>query len=758
MRLCLLMLFFFLISIYVNSQTISIKGSVKSENEPIAFARLQIFDLNVGTETDTSGNFHFPRLVTKKSEQEWIIQCSAIGFMPQKRSIRLKSILNDTTIIINFELFPTEIADVVITGTMKESSRLDSPIPVEVYTNLFFQKTNNANVFESLQMVNGVQPTLNCTVCNTGDIHINGMEGPYTMITIDGMPIVSGLSTVYGLSGIPNSMIERVEVIKGPAGALYGSEAVGGLVNIITKNPAQAPKFYFNTWVSSYLETNLDLATALKISKKVHTLFSMNTFWFNSRWDKNQDGFTDLTLQKRTSFFNKWTIQRKDQREATFALRYFTENRFGGEMNWQTEHRGGDEIYGESIYTNRFEAFGTYQFPIKNEKIKLQGSFNWHDQNSVYGDVAYLGKQSIGFAQLLWDKKIARHDLLFGTSFRATYYDDNTSATFDSVAGNQPSLVTLPGVFVQDEIKLGAKWKVLAGMRYDFHIIHKSIFSPRISFQFRPYANTTFRLMGGNGFRVVNVFTEDHAALTGSRTVVFRENLDPERSWNVNLNFHQLISFSKGYFVLDASAFYTHFQNKIIADYLTDPNAVIYQNLKGYAVSRGVSLNTEYHFSFPVKIQAGGTIMQVFQTETDDEGNVIKRPQIHTPAFSGTFVITYKLHRIKTNFDVNGQVYSPMHLPVLENDFRPSRSPWFSWLNFQITKSFKKGVEVYGGGKNMLNFFPKDPLMRPFDPFDRRVDDNNPYGYTFDTAYNFAPLQTRHYFIGIRWTLNGKSE
>jgi len=124
--------------------------------------------------------------------------------------------------------------EIVITGTLKAVSRLDSSVPVEVYSPAFFKKNPTPNIFESLQNVNGVRPQINCNVCNTGDIHINGLEGPYTLVLIDGMPIVSGISTVYGLSGIPNSLIEKIEIVKGPASSLYGSEAVGRLINIIT--------------------------------------------------------------------------------------------------------------------------------------------------------------------------------------------------------------------------------------------------------------------------------------------------------------------------------------------------------------------------------------------------------------------------------------------------------------------------------------------------------------------------------------------
>src|SRR5690606_1009104 len=159
----------------------------------------------------------------------------------------------------------------------KEISKMDSPIPVEIYTPALFRKNPTPSIFESLSMVNGVQPQLNCNICNTGDIHINGMEGPYTMVLIDGMPIVSSLSTVYGLSGIPNSMVKRIEVVKGPASTLYGSEAVGGLINIITREPATAPRLQADVSATSFGEYNLDLSTKWKIHE-THSLLRINSF------------------------------------------------------------------------------------------------------------------------------------------------------------------------------------------------------------------------------------------------------------------------------------------------------------------------------------------------------------------------------------------------------------------------------------------------------------------------------------------------
>ena len=138
---------------------------------------------------------------------------------------------------------------------------------MEVITPALFRKNPAPSLFESIGMVNGVKPQLNCNVCNTGDIHINGMEGPYTMILIDGMPIVSALSTVYGLSGIPNSMVERIEVVKGPGSSLYGSEAMGGIINVITKNPLKAPVISTDIFATSWREYSADASAKFRMGR-----------------------------------------------------------------------------------------------------------------------------------------------------------------------------------------------------------------------------------------------------------------------------------------------------------------------------------------------------------------------------------------------------------------------------------------------------------------------------------------------------------
>lgn len=648
-----------------------------------------------------------------------------------------------------------ELENAVITGTMKEVSRMDSPVPVEIITPKLFKKNPSPSLFESIGMVNGVRPQINCNVCNTGDIHINGMEGPYTMILIDGMPIVSALSTVYGLSGIPNSTVERIEVVKGPASSLYGSEAMGGIINVITKNPDKAPRLSVDFMSSSWWEYNTDISTKFQIGN-LSSLIGLNYFQYENLQDHNGDNFTDLTLQERVSIFNKWTLKRPENRMASLGLRYVYEDRWGGEMDFNKRiHRGSNQVYGESVFTSRFEAVGMYQWPFQ-ERIMTQLSYNYHDQNSWYGIIPYKATQQIAFGQIYWDKNMGIHNLMLGASLRYTDYDDNTPATANEYGANEPSQTYLPGAFIQDELKFNEQNTLLLGYRFDFDENHGGIHSPRIAYKYTSrHKKHTIRGSFGTGFRVVNLFTEDHAALTGSREVILAEELKPERSLNGNLNY--VTKWTTGIFNIDIdiTGFYSYFTNKINADYDVNPNQIIYDNLEGHAISQGLSLNTNFSFRSPLKISMGVSYMDVYEVEKEEEGKERKEKQFFAPDWSGNFVITYSFPRNFT-LDLTGNWNGPMRLPVVPHDYRPAYSPWYLIANVQLTKKFKNGMEIYAGIKNLFDFVPsEDPILRAFDPFDQNVEDpvENPYGYSFDTIYSYASMQGIRGFIGFRYSI-----
>ena len=631
------------------SQEVTLSGSVTSENSPAPFVNIYLKNTELGTSSNENGWYELKNIPPGK----YTLIASTIGYIPFSQSIVVKK---EQEQFINIDLKPSieSLDEMVVTGTMKPVSRLESPVPVEVYKPSFFKKNPTASIFEALQNVNGVRPQINCSVCNTGDIHINGLEGPYTLVLIDGMPIVSGLGTVYGLSGIPNSLIEQIEIVKGPASTLYGSEAVGGLINIITKNNLTAPIFSGDSFITDWGEYNLDVGTKVNVSKKISLLLGINYFKYDNPIDNNGDNFTDLTLQDRISIFQKWNFTRKKSRILSLAGRFFYEDRWGGELQWTPEFRGGDEIYGESIYTRRWEVLGKYQLPFE-EQLMLSFSYNDHSQNSVYGDVSYLANQRIGFTQLTWDKSLGKHSVLAGSALRYNYYDDNTPATLD-LNGNKPDEVIIPSIFLQDEIAFNKKHSLLLGARYDYDNRHGSIFTPRGAYRFKFTDTDILRLNAGTGFRVVNLFTEEHAALTGSREVIITEELKPERSFNVNLNYLKKIYGDNGTFVtLDASMFYTNFQNIIIPDYDTNPNQIIYDNLDGKSISKGVSANVDIVFPSSFKIMFGATLQDVSNTEKG-----ITKRQILTESYSANWGLSYTIRPWDLTFDYTGNLYGPI--------------------------------------------------------------------------------------------------
>lgn len=706
----------------------------------------------MGAITDEDGFFE----ILDVPYGNYILQVSFTGYKTERLKITVGKNAESYSIILEED---TMLDEVVVSGTMKAVSRMESAVPVEVYSPVFLKKNPVPNIFESLQLVNGVRPQLNCNVCNTGDIHINGLEGPYTMVLIDGMPIVSGLSTVYGLSGIPNSLIEQVEIVKGPASSLYGSEAVGGLINIITRHPDHAPTFFADLNQTSWGELNVDVGTSYSLGDKARGLLGINTYYYNIPIDNNQDNFTDVTLQKRVSLFNKWSFVRHKNRLMNLAARVFYEDRWGGEMQWKKKYRGGSEIYGESIYTARYELLGNYQLPVKGKWL-FSFSYTNHDQNSVYGDVKYLAKQQIGFGQLTLDANWEKHNLLMGLALRYQYYNDNTPATFLSA-----DKVWLPGLFLQDEITLSNSQTILIGNRLDYDSRHGFIYTPRLAYRWKPDQETVLRINAGTGFRVVNLFTEEHAALTGSREVVLAEELHPEKSYNLNVNFLKKI-YSKNGFVAtwDSSAWITYFTNVILPDYDVHPNKIIYANLDGHAISKGISSNLDVMLPFGLKGTLGGTIQDVSSTR-----NGVKSKQILTEQFSGTWALTYTIQPWKLSVDYTGNLYGPMRLPLLGDlDPRRANSPVWSIQNVQFTWKGIPKIEVYAGVKNLLNWTPNkgNPFLiaRAHDPFDKQVlfdnegkaipTSDNPYALTFDPGYVFAPNQGIRGFFGLRYTVN----
>ena len=612
---------------------------------------------------------------------------------------------------------------------------------------------------EGVKLINGVQEVVACGVCFTNSISINGLPGPYTAVLIDGSPMFGNLASVYGLNGIPNQVIDRFEVIKGPNSTLYGSEAMAGVINIITKDPTNQPKFSIDLMGTTHLESfgNIGVSSS---GNKWKGFTGLNYAIIGDFDDENEDGFSDLANLDRYSLFSKWSMERASGKQLTVAGKLYYEDRRNGVEEYLQDRnyrnlRGSDSIYGESIYTYRAELFGTYELPTE-ENIKLDYSASHHIQDSYYGADHYEAEQTIAYTNLVWNKQLVNHALVGGLTNRFQLYDDNTVATEIESSGvirNTPDNQWIPGVFIQDEMQLSEWFSLLAGVRLDHYSSHGFIPSPRFSTKMKLGDWTTLRSNFGTGFRVVNLFTEDHAFVTGQREVQITEQLKPERSVNGSLNLNHVFTIGNSQGMLDVDAYYSYFYNKIIPDY-EQPAFIIYDNSSGHAISKGLGFNWNQEFAFPLSYSIGGNLQRVTETEES-----ITRDVEFAANWSGVITANYKWKQPKMTIGYTLRVTGPMALPEVYDlneagepisSPRPIQSEPFAFQNIQLTKQFSNQLSVYAGVQNLFNYVQNESPLVGFN------DPNNPIGFSpyFDTSYAYSPIHGREFYLGVKWQID----
>lgn len=745
----------------ISSAQHTLKGKIDFQQETQVACILGIRGSSQIIHSDSLGYFewhHFP-------SSRVTLTCSC----PENESVAITFQLNaDSTIAIKMVQLSKTLDEISVVGKQQSMTRSESSIVTDVYDKKHFEKNTSSSLMDLMDRIPGVRAQMNCNICGTGDIHINGLEGAYTLIVLDGIPIIGGLSSVYGLSGIPAFLIDRIEVSKGPASSIYGSESIAGIIHVFTKKASKSPEIHVQQLITSHGESTTDFGESLKLGKR-SSVFTAGNYTYNSqKIDQNNDHFTDIPIQNRFSVYQKWQFSRKANRLFMLSGRILQERRWGGELHWNPSFEGTDSVYAESILTERQELNWVFQLPT-NEKLMLTGHYNHHFQNSYYGEMQFKARQHVVFGQLTWEKTIHKNQFLSGITARNIFYNDNTVITADTNEIDQPTQTFLPGYFLQHTTSLKNKHHFITSLRWDFHPVHASIFTPRFAYRFSMNNHHVFRINAGNGFRVVNLFSEDHAALSGARKIEILEDLKPEKSSSLLLSHSFLKSWKNALFIeFNSTVFYTYFTNRIVANYDEDPTKISYKNLDGTAVSRGISLALNLQYNRQITLDLGVTFMGVELIEAHK-----KEQQILTEKINGNWTLSYSFLRVPLTIDYTGNLIGPMRLPHAGKlDPRPEYSSFYSIQNLQFTYTWKKNFTFFGGIKNLLNWTPAKRI--PFliaqanDPFDKEIVFNNenqvvptatnPYGLQFDPSYVYASNQGIRFFVGFRVQLNVKKQ
>jgi outer membrane receptor for ferrienterochelin and colicins len=648
----------------------------------------------------------------------------------------------------------------VYTGTLKEMRKDDFAIPVEIYNQDYFLKNNVSNLYEAIAMVSGIQANIDGAVGGEGDIEINGMDGPFTLTMIDGMPMSSGNAGLYAFAGIPIGMIERIEVIKGPASTIYGSDAMSGVVNIITKSPEHVSQFFGDVHATSYAETNAEIGAQIPAGKATG-MINLSAYDMNTRWDKDHDGFMDIPLTNRYTIFSKWTFRNKYKKLCSVFGRYLYEDRLGGQLAYNKSWIGSDSVYGQTARTNRYEVFGNFALPLEKLDMTIQTSYTDHKQNSWYGAQPFNNEERNARFQYLYDNKTKNiSDLTVGASYKFYWYNDNLHSPSDTAVGllsKWPLINHFIAAFIQDMIHVDKNNEILAGIRYEYNTLYAgNAICPRFDYKWMDDKRLDiFRLSLGTGFKTPDIFIDDTYAYQNGKFIVINGTLKTEYTYGAQLDLERKIN-KNGNFDIDANVFFNLVQNMIEADIFSRPDAVIYSNNGNYDVYYGLNVKTEMAFNFPLHATVAFTLLRNVELSKNGSGQIIYDEVTNAPKFTSTFTLSYTFAKPDMTIDLTGLINSPMLLNIENDDYRSPTSPWYCLMNIQVTKKFKCGVDIYAGADNLLNVVPHNVLINANDPFNRTLNNQtvNPHNYTFDDSYIYAPNEGIRGFLGVRWHLN----
>ena len=726
---------------------------VKGTEESIPFATVMILGTNRGAVSNEEGQFEFRKLAAGK----YTLRVQVMGYKTQEKTITVSA---EVTSVVHFQMeevsFTTD--EVVVSANRNEVSRKAAPVVVNVMSAKLFETVNSTDLAKSLNFQSGLRVENNCQNCVFPQVRINGLEGPYSQILINSRPIISALSGVYGLEQIPVNMIERVEVVRGGGSALFGANAVGGTINIITKDPInnsfQVASTMSNmngkSW-EQYMGGNVSLVA----KDNSYGIALYETYRNRNPYDADGDGFSELGKLNMNTFGMR--AYYRPNYFSRINVEYHTTNEFrrgGNKFNLQP-HEADITEQTKHIINSGGVSYDRYWG--EKHKMSVYGSVQHTDRNSYYGaqkDMNAYGKTN----DLTWvvgGMYVGNMDrCLFAPATFTGGVEYQSNSLHDVMTGYHRDMqqdVRIAGGFVQNEWRLN-RWTMLVGARLDKHnLIDHPIFSPRVNFLYKPSDNLQARLTYSTGFRAPQAYDEDlHVTAVGGEGVQIRlaDGLREERSNSFSGSVDW--SFPMGHWQSNIllEGFYTDLHHVfVLEDIGEDQNGDKIKERRNGSGAKvyGVNLDAKVAHGREAQLQLGFTMQrsrynraEVWTSEGEEEQTTKRMPR--TPDYYGYFTFTSAPLK-NFDFSLSGTYTGKMIVPHMAGYIEKSRmehTPQFMDLNLKLNYTFVLKdhikMQVNGGVQNIFNSFQKD--------LDK--------GEFRDAGYFYGPTQPRTYFVGIK--------
>ncbi|GAF03734.1 TonB-dependent receptor [Saccharicrinis fermentans] len=752
----------------------NIFGDVKSNGEHLPYVSVYVKGSNKGTATDLSGHY---MLIDLKPGRH-VVVANSVGYKPVEKEV----VVNEAqSVEVNFVLEEQIMAidDVVITGTKTFKRKTDSPVIVNVMEGKMLELVQASTLSEGLVFQPGIRMETDCQTCNYTQLRMNGLGGGYSQILINSRPVFSPLTGLYGLEQIPANMIERIEVVRGGASALYGAGAIGGTVNVITRLPDR-DGYAVNANVASVNGKSNDFMVNANVSAVSDRRNSGLTLFASHRkresYDHNGDGYSEMAQLKNNSFgVNTYLLPAPNHKiELNFSSMY--EYRYGGNKEEepafladQSEERVHHVLMGGLDYSVSFNenlsSFGAFLAMQRTdrdhytgilpdmEEVNSEGE-NLYEKHLVAPPYGVTDNQTyVGGVQLnhmLLNFVSGRNNLTMGMEYNYDMVDDEISA-YQYVVDQKTRNF---GAFLQSDWAINRKLTLLAGIRSDKHnMVDNVIVSPRFSLLYK-YSNWQFRTSWSTGFRAPQAFDADlHIAFAGGgiQKVQLASDLKEEHSesWSASVNYdypneHFIFGFT-------AEGFYTELKDAFVLEEIGDGasvNSILEKRNGGGSVVKGATIEVRGNYNRRVQLEAGLTVQnsrydRAIMWSEELPGS---KKYLRTPEEYGYFTIAYTAvsgFKVALSGVYTGEMLVP-HFGLAEDSGTPekdvlknSSSFWdnnvklsylFSWLEKGI------GLEVSGGVQNVLNAYQDD--------FDT--------GKYRDSGYIYGPSRPRTVFLGLK--------
>ena len=727
------------------------KGTVVDEaNLPLMGAEVYWNGTQIGVSTDDNGTF-----TLKRTENSNTLVISYIGY-------KTKTVKVTNSEALHIQLEPQSALEEVVV-TQKRANTMKSQWQVanlHTMSSGELLKAACCNLSESFSTNPSIDVNFSDAVTGNKQIKMLGLTSPYILMAEENIPAMRGASQAYGLSFVPGTWIESIQITKGAGSVINGYESISGQINYEIEKPINARPFFLNLYTSEDSRYELNAHTKVKLSDKWATSLLAHGNVRQRKSDHNHDGFIDNPIGNQINLLNRWQYSNAEKGWVSFVnLNYMKDERQAGQIDYNPlTDKGTTNAWGSEVNSERFTLSNKtgYVFPDTPYKsIGLQNSFQSHRQDSYFGLNSYDIHQKSWYGNLIYNSIIGNTQHKFATGLSGTYDDYNEQLTTSALVGDFSRIDRSVGAFFEYTYDNSSNFSFVAGIRADSHNNLGNFITPRFHLRYNPWKEATFRLSAGRGKRAANVIAENQQLLASSRQLHIiggdggkLYGLNPEIAWNYGASFLQAFKIWGKNAELSVDFYRTHFDNQVVVDLDHSPQQALFYNLDGKSFAN--SLQAEVSIT-PAKGLDFKAAYKYYDVQTQfTKGQLEKTLTPKHRWFANVAYETPDTHDNKHSqwkFDVTFNWLGEQRLPTTATNPLPYRlsdyAPSFATLNAQITKVFSKTFEVYVGGENITNYQQANGILAA----------DAPFGAYFDSTMQYAPAFGQMYYAGMRFKL-----